>query len=75
MCIRDRLESQGLKEGIHYEKQVTLRDRAGKAILNEESGKRMIPCLLYTSLSRRFMPDGNRDRRGQSARSLYNGRE
>ena len=50
LILDELLESQGLKEGIHYEKQVTLRDRAGKAILNEESGKRMIPD---TALSRR----------------------
>ncbi len=52
MILDELLESQGLKEGIHYEKQVTLRDRAGKAILNEESGKRMIPDTIL------HYPDG-----------------
>ena len=52
LILDELLESQGLKEGIHYEKQVTLRDRAGKAILNEESGKRMIPDTIL------HYPDG-----------------
>lgn len=52
MILDELLESQGLKEGIHYEKQVTLRDRSGKAILNEESGKRMIPDTIL------HYPDG-----------------
>ena len=50
--LDELLESQGLKEGIHYEKQVTLRDRSGKAVLNEESGKRMIPDTIL------HYPDG-----------------
>lgn len=52
MILDELLESQGLKEGIHYEKQVTLRDRLGKAVLNEESGKRMIPDTIL------HYPDG-----------------
>lgn len=52
MILDELLESQGLKEGIHYEKQVTLRDRSGKAVLNEESGKRMIPDTIL------HYPDG-----------------
>ena len=52
LILDELLESQGLKEGIHYEKQVTLRDRTGKAILNEESGKRMIPDTIL------HYPDG-----------------
>ena len=40
------LESQGLQEGIHYDAQPTLRDKDGKAILNEESNKRMIPDII-----------------------------
>ncbi len=52
LILDELLESQGLKEGVHYEKQVTLRDRSGKAILNEESGKRMIPDTIL------HYPDG-----------------
>lgn len=52
MILDELLENQGLKEGIHYEKQVTLRDRSGKAVLNEESGKRMIPDTIL------HYPDG-----------------
>ena len=52
MILDELLESQGLKEGVHYEKQVTLRDRSGKAILNEETGRRMIPDTIL------HYPDG-----------------
>ncbi len=52
LILDELLESQGLKEGIHYEKQVTLRDSSGKAVLNEESGKRMIPDTIV------HYPDG-----------------
>lgn len=52
LILDELLESQGLKEGVHYEKQVTLRDRSGKALLNEESGKRMVPDTIL------HYPDG-----------------
>lgn len=52
LILDELLESQGLKEGIHYEKQVTLRDRSGKVLLNEDSGKRMIPDTIL------HYPDG-----------------
>lgn len=52
MVLSELLESQGLKEGIHYEVQTTLRDSSGKAIRHDESGKRMIPDLIL------HYPDG-----------------
>lgn len=52
LILDELLSSQGLTEGIHYEKQVTLRDNNGKALLNEESGKRMIPDTIL------HYPDG-----------------
>ncbi len=52
LILDEILESQGLKEGIHYEKQVTLRDRRGNAVLNEETGRRMIPDTIL------HYPDG-----------------
>lgn len=52
LILDELLASQGLTEGIHYEKQVTLRDNAGKALLNEDSGKRMIPDTIL------HYPDG-----------------
>ena len=52
MILNELLESQGLKEGIHYEQQVTLKDKTGKVILNEETGKRMIPDTIL------HYPDG-----------------
>lgn len=46
------MAGQGLTEGIHYEKQVTLRDNAGRALRNEESGRRMVPDTIL------HYPDG-----------------
>ncbi|MGL5273369.1 MAG: DNA recombination protein RmuC, partial [Phocaeicola sp.] len=46
MVLSELLESQGLKEGVHYEVQTTLRDNAGKAITHDESGKRMIHDVI-----------------------------
>ncbi len=52
MILDELLAGQGLKEGIHYEKQSVLRDSDGKALLNEETGKRMIPDTIL------HYPDG-----------------
>ena len=52
LILDELLESQGLTEGVHYEKQVLLRDKQGKAILNEETGQRMIPDTVL------HYPDG-----------------
>lgn len=52
LILDDLLCGQGLKEGLHYEKQVTLRDHLGRAIKNEESGKKMIPDTIL------HYPDG-----------------
>lgn len=52
LILDELLESQGLKEGIHYEKQATLRDARGNAVLNEETGRRMIPDTIL------HYPDG-----------------
>ena len=52
LILDELLESQGLTEGVHYEKQVLLRDKQGKAILNEETGQRMIPDTIL------HYPDG-----------------
>ena len=46
LILDDLLCGQGLKEGLHYEKQVTLRDGQGRALRNEESGKKMIPDTI-----------------------------
>lgn len=51
LILDDLLCGQGLKEGIHYDKQVLLRDAQGRALKNEESGKKMIPdTILHLSL-------------------------
>ncbi len=52
LILDELLAGQGLTEGIHYEKQVTLRDNAGRALRNEESGRRMVPDTIL------HYPDG-----------------
>ena len=52
LILDEVLSSQGLVKGVHYETQVTLRDKSGKALQNEESGKRMIPDAIL------HFPDG-----------------
>lgn len=46
MILSELLESEGLKKGIHYSVQETLRDETGYVLLNNESGKRMIPDVI-----------------------------
>ncbi|MCF0167167.1 MAG: DNA recombination protein RmuC, partial [Bacteroidales bacterium] len=46
--LREILDSQGLEEHKHYDLQHTLRDGSGKALLNEDSGKKMKPdAVVY----------------------------
>ena len=42
----DILESQGLQRGVDYDIQQTITDRKGNAIINEDSGKKMIPDVI-----------------------------
>ncbi len=44
--LNELLESQGLKQGIHYEVQSTIKDKNGKPVLNENTDKRMIPDVI-----------------------------
>lgn len=44
--LNELLESQGLKQGIHYEVQSTIKDKNGKPVLNETTDKRMIPDVI-----------------------------
>ena len=44
--LRTLLEQMGLEEGTQFEEQSTLRDAQGKALHDEESGKRMIPDVI-----------------------------
>lgn len=46
MILSELLESQGLKKGVHYTVQETLRDEYGNVIVNDESGKKMIPDVI-----------------------------
>lgn len=42
----DILDSQGLQRGVDYDIQQTITDRKGNAIINEDSGKKMIPDVI-----------------------------
>jgi DNA recombination protein RmuC len=46
MVVKEMLESQGLKEGIHYVYQPTLRDEKGQTLRNEETNKIMRPDFI-----------------------------
>ncbi len=46
------LVRSGLTEGVHYERQATVRDSQGRTVFNEETGKRMIPDVVI------HFPDG-----------------
>ncbi|MCI6549522.1 MAG: DNA recombination protein RmuC [Prevotella sp.] len=44
--LTDILDAQGLKIGINYDVQQTITDEKGNAVINEETGKRMIPDVI-----------------------------
>ena len=46
LVVKEMLESQGLKEGIHYIYQPTLRDEKGQTLRNEETNKIMRPDFI-----------------------------
>jgi DNA recombination protein RmuC len=46
LIVKEMLESQGLKEGIHYVYQPTLRDEKGQTLRNEETNKIMRPDFI-----------------------------
>ena len=46
IILGDLLASQGLTEGIHYEVQARLRDEAGRALKNEDTGREMQPDVV-----------------------------
>lgn len=46
LILTELLESQGLKRGIHFDLQQTLRDSDGNALLNDETGARMMPDVI-----------------------------
>ena len=46
LVVKEMLESQGLKEGIHYVYQPTLRDEKGQTLRNEETNKLMRPDYI-----------------------------
>ena len=46
LVVKEMLDSQGLKEGIHYVYQPTLRDEKGQTLRNEETNKIMRPDFI-----------------------------
>ena len=46
LIVKEMLESQGLKEGIHYVYQPTLRNEKGQTLRNEETNKIMRPDFI-----------------------------
>ena len=46
LVVKEMLKSQGLKEGIHYVYQPTLRDEKGQTLRNEETNKIMRPDFI-----------------------------
>ena len=46
LILSELLESQGLKPGVHFDVQQTMKDVDGRSILNEETGSRMIPDVI-----------------------------
>ena len=46
MIVKEMLDSQGLKEGIHYVYQPTLRNEKGQTLRNEETNKIMRPDFI-----------------------------
>lgn len=46
LALQNLLDSQGLRLGIDYDIQQTITDEKGMVILNEDSGRRMIPDVI-----------------------------
>ena len=52
LILEKLLESSGLEEGVHYDRQTTIRDNTGKPVFHDETGKRLIPDVII------HYPDG-----------------
>ena len=46
LVVKEMLESQGLREGVHYVYQPTLRDEKGQTLRNEETNRIMRPDFI-----------------------------
>lgn len=46
LILTELLESQGLRPGVHFDVQQTIKDEAGRTVYNEDSGSRMIPDII-----------------------------
>ncbi len=52
MILDQLLEKSGLEKDVHYELQTTLRDASGKAVTNDDTGKKLVPDVIV------HYPDG-----------------
>ena len=52
LILEKLLESSGLEEGVHYDRQTAIRDNSGRAVSHDETGKRLIPDVII------HYPDG-----------------
>ena len=52
LILEKLLEGSGLEEGVHYDRQTTIRDNSGKPVFHDETGKRLIPDIII------HYPDG-----------------
>lgn len=52
MILDQLLEKSGLEKDVHYELQTTLRDASGKAVINDDTGKKLVPDVIV------HYPDG-----------------
>lgn len=58
LILTQLLESQGLREGVHFDAQKAMRDESGELQLDEESQKRLIPdVILHLTDSREVIID------------------
>ena len=46
LTLMNLLDSQGLRQGIDYDVQQTITDDKGNVVINDESGKKMIPDVI-----------------------------
>ena len=44
--LEELLDSQGLKRGVHFDAQYTIRDEKGAAVKSEENDKKLIPDIV-----------------------------
>lgn len=46
LILENILEKSGLAEGVHYEKQSSIKDSRGKSVFHDETGSKLIPDII-----------------------------